>query len=454
MNISLFIIISSLLTVLYFFVGLYASKNINSTSDYFLAGRNLGLGSIAFTLIATQLGGGMLLGTAQEAYQSGLYGILYTLGMAIGFLILASGVAAKMQTLGVSTTAELFETKYKSASLKRLASLLSVITMSGVLLAQVVGSKALIIGLGVNNEPLFIGLWIFIIAYTMIGGLYAVVLTDIVQVLIILAVFLAIFGYSLWLEPSSFFTWKGLTDIQSQFAQTKMGLSEFVATLSMPIFFSLIEQDLAQRFFAARTKTVATLSALIAGLCLILFSLVPIYLGVKAKLLGLPLAPGASPLIPVLELLTNELVLVLAVCAIIAAITSTADSLLCAISSNIALDFNLSWTGIKDPVKRSQLITLIIGITALLASYFVPQEIIPILIESYAISVSCMLVPLLFAYFKKEVKKEAAVAAVVAGLVTFVTIQFWDTQLPKSLLPVALSLVAYLIADRFYNRTI
>jgi SSS family solute:Na+ symporter len=232
-----------------------------------------------------------------------------------------------------------------------------------------------------------------------------------------------------------------------------MGLSEFVATLSMPIFFSLIEQDLAQRFFAARTKTVATLSALIAGLCLILFSLVPIYLGVKAKLLGLPLAPGASPLIPVLELLTNELVLVLAVCAIIAAITSTADSLLCAISSNIALDFDLSWTGIKDPVKRSQVITLIIGITALLASYFVPQEIIPILIESYAISVSCMLVPLLFAYFKNEVKKEAAVAAVVAGFVTFVTIQFWNTLLPKSLLPVVLSLVAYLIADRFYNRT-
>jgi SSS family solute:Na+ symporter len=448
MNISLFLIISSVLTIFYFFVGLYASKNIKSTSDYFLAGRNLGLGSIAFTLIATQLGGGMLLGTAQEAYQSGIYGILYTLGMVIGFFILAAGVAAKMQTLGVSTTAELFETKYKSASLKRFASLLSVITMSGILLAQVVGSKALIIGLGVQNEPLFIGLWIFIIAYTMIGGLYAVVLTDIFQVLIILAVFLAIFGYSIWLEPSSFFTWNGLTAMQSQFAQTKMGLSEFVATLSMPILFSLIEQDLAQRFFAARTKTIAGLSALIAGICLILFSLVPIYLGAKAKLLGLPLIPGASPLMPVLELLTNELVLVLAVCAIIAAITSTADSLLCAISSNIALDFDLSWTGVKDPVKRSQVITLFIGTAALLGSYFVPQQIIPIMIESYAISVSCLLVPLLFAYFKKEVKKSAAIGAVAAGLVTFVAIQFWNTELPKSLLPVALSLVAYLICDR------
>ena len=50
---------------------------------------------------------------------------------------------------------------------------------------------------------------------------------------------------------------------------------------------ALAEQDLAQRFFAARTKKIATLSALLTGGFMILFALVPIYFGMQAKLLGL-----------------------------------------------------------------------------------------------------------------------------------------------------------------------
>ena len=448
MNIPLFLIISSIFAVFYFLIGLYASRKVQSTHDYFLAGRNLGLASVTFTLIATQLGGGMLLGTSQEAYSYGIYGILYTLGMAIGFLILGSGVAAKMQSLGVSTTAELFETKYHSTGLKKFASLLSITTMCGILLGQVVGSKILIAGLGVHNEPLFIGLWLFIITYTMIGGLEAVVLTDLFQVLVIIAVFAAIFCYSLIFEPASFFTFNGLRTIQAQFTQTPMGMSQLVATLSMPALFSLIEQDLAQRFFSARSKKVAALSALIASAFLILFSLVPIYFGTKAKLLGLNIAPDTSPLIPVLNVLTNDFMLVLAVCAIVAAVTSTADSLLCAISSNVAQDFDFSWTGIANPLKRSQAITLIIGGAALAGSYCVPQHVIPIIIESYAISVSCLFVPLIFAYFKKDVYKSAAIGAITCGLGTLIAIQFWNTELPKSLLPVLASFMGYMLFNK------
>jgi len=356
--------------IVYTIIGLFASKKITTVTDYFLAGRDLGLSSVMFTLIATQLGGGMLLGTSQQAYYTGLYGIMYTLGMSLGFLLLGAGFAEKLQSFKVTTTAELFETRYNSIVLKNIASALSVITMSGILIGQIVGSKILLAGLGFFNEPIFIIFWLFTIFYTMVGGLKAVVLTDIFQVMFIIILFGGIFIYSIWTNPQEAIT---LINSQKYFSPAEINTSTLLVTLFMPALFSLIEQDLAQRFFAARTKQIARFAAIGATLFILAFSLIPIYFGMKAQLLGLSIPAGTSPLIPVLQTMTSDFILALAVCAIIAAITSTADSLLCAIASNIAFGFNVSLLA-KNPLSRSKYITLTVGLAALGASYFVPKK--------------------------------------------------------------------------------
>ena len=168
--------------------------------------------------------------------------------------------------------------------------------------------------------------------------------------------------------------------------------------------------------------------------------------------MNLSIPAGSSPLMPVIGALTNEFVLILAVCGIIAAITSTADSLLCAMSSNIAQTFDFDWTGIKNRVRLSQIVTLIAGISALGASYLVPPNIITILIESYALSVNCLLVPLLFAYYRTDVKKSGAIGAIACGLAGFIFIPFWYTTLPKELLPLVLSFIGFIIGSRFSLR--
>lgn len=443
MNVPLFLTVFSALTVFYFFIGLHASKNIETNTDFFLASRDLGLFPVMFTLIATQLGGGMLLGTAQEAYNIGIFGVLYTLGMSLGFLALGLGFAAKLRSLNVATTAELFETKYHSNTLKKVASLLSIATMCGILIAQVIASRALLSGLNINNEYIFLAFWAFVIIYTMVGGLKAVVITDVAQVWVIILVFGGIFVYSLLNEPASFFTLSALNSLQKNFSVGNLTASSLFATIMLPALFSLIEQDLAQRFFAARTQKIATLAAIGASAFLLLFSLIPIYFGMKAQVLGIPLFPGASPLIPVIEFLTNEYVVILALCGIIAAITSTADSLLCAISSNIAQDFNFSFLGIKNQLRVSQLVTLGTGIVAIIASYIMPQNIIALLIASYEISVSCLLVPLLFAYFGNHLKKNAAVGAIVCGLAGFIIFRIYPIVLFKEVASILLSLAGY-----------
>ena len=442
MDSILFVSILIIFTAIYFILGVLASRKVQNSTDYFLAGRSLSLSAVTFTLIATQLGGGMLLGTSQEAYQMGIWGILYTLGMSMGFLILGCGLASRLRALNVETTAQLFETRYKSLTLKKIASFLSVLTLCGIFIGQIVASRTIVAGLGLSNEYVFGLFWLFIISGAALGGLYAVAETDRYQVFYIMAVFAAIFGYALWQNPASLVT---LFTTEASASGLSINFKNMFGILIMPALFSLIEQDLAQRFFAARNGRIAALSALGASIFMLAFALIPIYFGIQARILGIMVPANASPLIPFIKYMTNEAIVALALCGIIAAICSTADSLLCAISSNVAQDFDFSALGFTNKLKISKIITLVIGTSALICSYFVPQNIISILIGSYEISVSCLLIPLLVSYFYENLNKNAAWGAIVGGLLGIVLGKIYPLYIPKELVALCLSAIGYLI---------
>lgn len=443
---SLFFIVLLLgFSLFYLVMGIIAARKTKNSQDFFLAGRSLTLTQVTFTLIATQLGGGMLLGTAQEAYNIGIFGILYTLGMAIGFLLLGLGLAARLQSLNIATTAELFERKYGSPLLKKIASSLSIITLFGLLIAQMVASRSIIISLGLSHEAIFIAFWAMVIGHTMVGGLQSVAATDFYQVLYIIASFGGIFIYALIQNPASLMELLPTASQTSQFLIEDLGLDKAISILLMPALFSLFEQDLAQRFFSAKNKSVAGLSALLAGIFMLAFALVPIYFGIMAKSAGIYLAPGASPLIPVIRFISSDLVVAFALCGIIAAISSTADSLMCAISSNVAQDFNIRLPGIIDPLRSFQFITALVGILALLSSYMVSSNIISILIASYEISVCCLLIPLIMSYFKNDLNKNAAWGAIGGGLMGFVLFKIYPVMMPREIAALALSALGYFL---------
>ena len=132
----------------------------------------------------------------------------------------------------------------------------------------------------------------------MMGGLKTVVFMDICQVIFILIVFGGIFLYQLIMQPGIPLPLQSLMSMQNHFTALPFDGAVFTATLLMPALFALIEQDLAQRFFAARTMRIATVSALLASFFITLFSLIPIYLGMKAKLMGIEITSlHASPLV-------------------------------------------------------------------------------------------------------------------------------------------------------------
>lgn len=446
MNTILFLIFFIAFGILYFILGIRASKKVNTDTDYFIANRQLGIWQISSNLIATQLGGGMLLGTAASAYIIGLQGIFYTLGMALGFLLLACGIASRLQQFSVTTTAQLFQTQYNSPLLKKIASLLSIITLFGILIAQVVGFKSLMIGIDLGAWYIVLPFWLSVIAYTMIGGLRAITINDMVQLAIIVATFGTIFIVTMMQQPASLLN---IWNIQKQFFTLEsVSLASISSVVLMPALFSLIEQDLAQRFFAARSKFIATISAFNASIFLLLFAFIPVYLGMQTKLLNFNMPEGANPLIIFLQNSMPDILFALALCSIIAAIISTADALMNGISANITQDFEIAKLGnLGNSLRVSKFTTGIVGISALFASYFVSNDIIGILISSYELSVSCLLVPLLICYFKKQVNKNAAFVSVLAGLFGFIVFRIYPQAIPKEILALGLSLFGYIVGN-------
>lgn len=444
-NTELFFIFLISFALIYLAVGLWASRSVHTLQNYFLANRNLSIFQLTFALIASQLGSGMILGTAYRAYHIGIWGILYSVGMSIGFILLGSGLASRMRGLNIATTAEIFETHYNSVRLKMFASTLSVISLWGILVAQIVASKTLFAGLEIANPYIFIGCWLFVICYTMLGGLQSIVMVDIAQVSFIITVFIAAVWYTLPSAPS----FAHLFDIQHSTFDNNTTLSMLAPALLIPTLFSLIEQDLAQKFFAAKNKSTATISALLAGLFLIVFSCIPLFFGMLAKITAVNVPFQANPLVSVLLSLCPHTLFLLVVCGIIAAITSTANSLMCAISSNIVQDFQSCLSLKNQKLFITKLISATIGITALTASYFMTGDIISILEESYRISVICLLVPTLRAYFGQKTSATPAWVACITGLIGYIMMHLHPlSPILNDIIPLIASCMGYFVTQR------
>ena len=288
---------------------------------------------IVFALIALEIGGSMMLGTCEEGYSSGLYGLLYVIGISIGFLLLGFGFAAKMKAMNVENTIDLFEIKYRSPLIRTSASILSIITTWGLLLGQIVAAKSLVHALGIQNNIVFIALSLFVIIYAVLGGLKAAGITYSAQLAYTVVVFGGIFGFCLLKEPPSFFTDVFLN--QSLFSDTSISFASIFGSLIMPALYYLTDQEFARPLFAISSKTEAAISAIIASIFMLIFSLVPIYFGIKAKAMNLVIADDMSPLIPVLQLLTNDLMVAFAVCGMAAALIAMIDYYLWSVSLSI-----------------------------------------------------------------------------------------------------------------------
>jgi len=440
MNITIFISMLFFLQFVYWLVGRRASKNLKGKEDYFLAGKSVKLFPLMMTFLATQVGGGVILGAADEAYLFGWPVLLYPLGAALGLLLLGCGIGRKLAGFQVSTVAQIFEVVYGSVMLKKIASTLSVISLFMILVAQIIASNKFLVSLGFTNIPLFILFWAIVIVYTAQGGLRAVISTDMVQAAFFSGIFLMCFGFVLFFEPT-------ISLVQApQLEDFSNVSSKLCGWLLMPLFFMVIEQDMGQRCFAGASPGVVSKASFLAGVCTMIICVIPVFFGSLANVTGLEVPQGGSVLMAIIAKTTNPWITALVGCAVLAAIISTATSLINAISSNLSNDFKLSFLQNIDPMRVAKGMTCVISVGAIFFAFYF-DNIVDLLIQSYELSVSCLFVPVIMALFRKQGNFMAALSSIILGATGFFLFRIYPMEFPKEIASILLSSFGYSLGE-------
>lgn len=450
MHFTTFFLCLFLLCISYIILGIRTSNQTDSQEAYLLSSRAIGPVALGLSILATQLGGGTLMGAAQEAYHHGISVIFYPLGATLGLFALACGLGKKWYQLNLCTLSELFERVYGSKSLRKFSALLSIVSLFLLLVGQGIAARHFLASIGIDSPLVFWGFWVCLITYTVAGGLSAVVQTDVLQTLfilssLVLALLSITWGGSQLLQEGST---QGFS-LMRAISESSMDLSNVSWSnwLLLPFFFMLIEQDMGQRCFAARSEKAVVRASFFAASILFLATVFPIYVGIRAKATGLSLTENGSILIDAVTAWSTPQISAIFSCAILMAVISTADSLLCSITSNISYDFPLSNNRLNErqKVRLAQAATLFIGILAMaLSSYF--DSVLATLMLAYELSVCLLLVPLLAATFSKKLPQKAAIYSIAAALIGYLGHYYLDMSAITLALPLAL--LGFLIGKR------
>lgn len=443
MDITIFVSMLFALQLFYWIVGKRASTNSSVKEDYFLAGKSVRFFPLMMTFLATQVGGGVVLGAADEAFRYGWPVLLYPLGAALGLIVLGAGIGRKLAGFKVSTVAQILEVVYGSPALRKVASALSVISLFMILVAQIIASQKFLVSLGLTNIPLFIAFWAIVIIYTAQGGLKAVISTDLVQAAFFSIIFFLGFSLVYWSEPA-------VAALQApQLESFTQVSSKLCGWLLMPLLFMVIEQDMGQRCFAGASPKVVSQASFWAGVVTMAVCIVPVFFGSLAKAMDLTVLPGGSILMAVVAQTTNPWISAAMGCAVLAAIISTATSLINALSSNLSSDF---FSQVKS-LKVVQGFTAVISIGAIFFAFYF-DNIVDLLIQSYELSVSCLFVPIFIALFKREGNFSAALLSIVLGAAGFFLFRLIPMPIPKEICSIALSALGFALGTLFASREV
>jgi SSS family solute:Na+ symporter len=163
-------------------LGLWSGRGMKSLQDFAVSHRSYTSMVIFATLSASFIGGGFSIGNAEKVFRLGIVNIVALWGFSLKELLVAGFIAPRMSNFpGVISTGDIMERGYGRAA-KVVTGFFSVFLCAGIVGAQV-GAMGLIFNVFLGIEPIWgilIGCGI-VITYSTVGGMRAVVLTDIIQ---------------------------------------------------------------------------------------------------------------------------------------------------------------------------------------------------------------------------------------------------------------------------------
>lgn len=453
--------IIALYLVAIFGIGIYCNKFNNNIDDYLLAGRRLGVGLTTFTLVATYFGGGYVIGVGGEAFNNGLSAYWSPIAGAVGILAVCL-ILKRMEGMKVCTVTEIMENRYNSPMLRLLTTILSLLALVGILAGQVTSAGSVLASLGVGSTTTCaIIVAVFFIGFTAFGGLWAVTVTDFIQIiiagvgLIAATIFVVVKGGG-WDVISAQIQ---ATNVPDNYFSLLQGTEpSYVLWLILPMFiYTLIGQDVYQRLFAAKDTKTAYKSAILAFVILLVICFFPVILGMAGRALFPELEVSSLVVPTIIRAMLPPVFSGFTLAAIIAAVVSTADSILTAATSHVVNDLYVRYfckDDTEDPAVQkkllniSRLMTLVIGVISVVVALAIPS-VLMVLNSSYTLFTAGVFSPVVAGLLWKKATKIGAFAGLFSGL-AFVALGwsgFSFFGIPSDIASSLLSLVVLIVVS-------
>ena len=365
--------------------GRYARKE-NSMSDFYLAGRGMGVFVLFLTLYATQYSGNTMIGFSGRAYREGfttLVAVTFMCAIISLYLIYAPRLYRLSKKNDYITLGDFIQHRFQSTALTLAVSIIALIALVNYILTNLKAIGFIVVsatGGQVSFVQGIIFLSLIMVIYETLGGMRSVAWTDMIQgILLLLGVVLIFITINI--------QYGGLTSATLQlqtmrpdfleapdWAEKRLWLSTIiVVALGVSVYPHAI-----QRIYSARDE--ATLKR--SFQLMVFMPLVTTFFMIVVGIVGAAQIPNldrqGSEQISML--LLNNLAqqipgiswfLVIFLSAAVAAIMSTVDSALLAISSLVTQDF---YRKVRPDTSQSHLTKmgkivswLVIGVAVLLA---------------------------------------------------------------------------------------
>jgi solute:Na+ symporter, SSS family len=324
-------------------LGVWASRFVRGSSDFFVGGRSLGPALLMSSMLAANIGAASTVGVAGKAYQEGISAWWWVGSAGIGSLLFALTVAPALWRLAKThqfyTTGDYLEFRY-GAGIRTVLSIViclaALVLLAGQLLAGATILK-LVIGIPLWGGAL-IGAAIMTI-YFVAGGLLGSAWVNSLQLIVMLGGFL--FALPVVLENGG-----GLHGVShpagappffgSFFHSSGPGSGWMFLVLTAPSF--LISPGLIQKAYSARSESALKLGIGLNALVLMSFAFVPVIFGMAARS-AVPGVSSPNDVLPAFLMTALPAWLgALALSAVFSTEVDTCDTILFMLSTSISKD--------------------------------------------------------------------------------------------------------------------
>lgn len=427
-----------LIVVAVYMLGIVAAgfwgRSKATTQDQFLvAGRSVGPWLYCGTLAAIVLGGASTVGGVKLGYQYGISGMWFVCMFGLGILVLSTVLVGRILDLNLYTVPELLERRYSSSARVCGGVVMAIYDLMVSVTATIAVGSVVEVIIGIPRVPAILVSSLVMVTYSVLGGMWSLTLTDIIQFVI------KTIGILFILLPGAIRHAGGFSAMSARlpaefFSLTGVGTLKILSFFVLYFFGIIIGQDVWQRVFTARDVGVARKGGIAVGLYCLLYAVAGAVIGMAGRTFLPAISDGDLAFAQIVNAVLPIGLRGLVLAAALAAIMSTASACLLAASTVLLEDVYLVLR--RRPgggtVSQSRGVTLSLGAVMTLVACSM-HDVITALTVAYDILVGGLLVPVIGAMLWPRATVAAALWSIGVGtvLVTVVlAVTGLDSDLP------------------------